>query len=623
MNQNQRDTLTTCLTQVFGRVEDSFVDAAIPLLTWHELSGGETLITEGDPADGVYFVISGRLRAYITENDKPRSIGQIGRGETVGEMGVLTGEPRSASVVAIRDTVLAHASRDSFEELWRRHPQLPIHMARIVIERLRRASTRSRVKRPATLCLLPITDGVNLRELAEQLVTALDRWGVSTLETNDRIDSRFGAGAAVNTQRDSEQHHRVTTWLDDVEFWNDFVLLMADDDDTEWTQRCIRHADEILLVARADAPVRIHPLEQRLSNQSQSISGARQTLVLLHGGDRKHPSNTTSWLDRRPVDAHLHIRPELPRDIARLARVLSGNANGLVLAGGGARGFAHLGAFKALEEAGVEIDFVGGTSIGAAMAAYISMGLPAERLIECARKTFSGNPTGDFNLIPLISLIGGRRLRKVTKTGIVEAVGFLPDVADSWKTLYCVASSYSGASEVVIRRGSLERAVCASVSIPVALPPILWNGELLIDGGVFNNFPTDIMANLGARNIIGVDLARKNTRRYDFEEVPGTWELLRDRFRSRSKRRYALPSLGTVLLGTTVLYSESRRDAARNSVDLYLNPELAGVSLLDWKGFDRIVDLGYQHTIEVLAGMSEQELSPYRNELPPLEQLIA
>jgi NTE family protein len=623
MNQNQRDTLTTCLTQVFGRVEDSFVDAAIPLLTWHELSGGETLMNEGDHANGVYFVISGRLRAYVSENDKPHSIGQIGRGETVGEMGVLTREPRSATVVAIRDTVLAHASRDSFEELWRQHPQLPIHMARIVIERLKRASFRSRVRRPATLCLLPITEGVDLRELGEQLVTALDRWGVSTLETSDRIDSRFGAGAAVTTERNSEQHHRVTTWLDDVEFWNDFVLLMADEGDTEWTQRCIRHADEILLVARADAPVRIRPLEQRLSKQSQSLGGARQTLVLLHPADRTHPSNTTSWLDRRPVDAHLHIRQELPHDIARLARVLSGNANGLVLGGGGARGFAHLGAFKALEEAGIEIDFVGGTSIGAAMAGFISMGLSAERLIECTRKGFSVNPTGDFSFLPMISLIKGRRLRSVIRNAIADTLGFQSDVADSWRTLYCVASSYSGASEIVIRRGPLERAISASVSIPVALPPIIWDGELLIDGGVFNNFPTDIMAKMGARNIIGVDLARKNTRRYDFEEIPGTWELLRDRFRSRSKRRYKLPGLGAVLMGTTILYSESRRDEARKSVDLYLNPELPGVSLLDWKGFDRIVDLGYQHTIEVLAGMSEQELSPYRNELPPLEQLIA
>lgn len=108
----------------------------------------------------------------------------------------------------------------------------------------------------------------------------------------------------------------------------------------------------------------------------------------------------------------------------------------------------------------------------------------------------------------------------------------------------------------------------------MALPPVLWQGELVVDGGVFNNLPTDVMAKMGARKIIGVDLTRRAPRRYDFDEVPGTRELLLDRFRLRSKQRYRLPSLGTMLMGITILYSESRREHAKRSVDIYLNPEL-------------------------------------------------
>ncbi|HEX7154613.1 MAG TPA: patatin-like phospholipase family protein [Thermoanaerobaculia bacterium] len=615
ITQNQRDTLARCLTQIFGRIDDGFVDAAVPLLKWTELTGGETLMSAGDPADGVYFVISGRLRAYVTQENEDRSIGEIGRGETVGEMGVLTGEPRTATVVAVRDTVLAHATREAFNELLLRHPELSIHMARIIIERLKRSATRPPVRKPATICLLGITAGVDVRSIASTLVQDLGRWGVATMETRERIDIRFGAGAAETTQRDSETYRRVTAWLDEVEFANDFIVLLADGD-TEWTRRCLRQADEVLLLARAEAPVQLHPLEERLCMGEHAVTRARQTLVLLHDTQRAHPSGTGKWLDRRPVDAHVHVRPALVRDMARLARVVSGNAVGLVLAGGGARGFAHLGVYKALEEAGVEIDFVGGTSMGAIIAAYISLGHSAEELIGFVRSAFAKNPTGDLNFLPLLSLIKGNRIKAATSRAVLDATGSVEtDVADSWRTLYCVASNYSSAREMVITRGRLDRAVRASLAIPVALPPVLWEGELLIDGAVFNNFPTDVMAKKGAQKIIGVDLSRPSCRRYEFEEMPSTWELLLDRFRGRKKRRYKLPTLGALLMRTTILYSESRGEQAKESVDMYLNPDLGGVGLLDWKGFDRIVEIGYRHAKNLLAGMTDEELAAYRNEV--------
>ncbi len=613
MNKNQRDTLATCLTQVFGRVEDEFVDAAIPVLRWLELPGGETLFEEGAPEDGVYFVISGRLRAIVDQEGSPRTIGEIGRGETVGEMAVLTGEPRSAKIVAIRDTVLAHATREAFDELWKRHPELPVHMSKIIISRLKRKAHRPRVDRPETICLMAITEGLDVAALASQLEEALDRWGVTTIESSSRIDERFGAGAAQMATEDAETSQRVTMWLDDVEFWNEFVLLLTDPTDTPWTRRCLRHADEVLLLASAEAPIAVHELE-KLCFGDDSITGARQTLLLLHDQHITSPMGTPRWLDRRPVDRHFHVRPQAPKSIARLARIVSGNAIGLVLAGGGARGFAHLGAFKALEEAGVQVDMVAGTSIGAAMAAYVSFDLQADTLINRARPVFAGNPTGDVNIVPLLSLVKGRRLRRAIDRAVMEALGYGADVTDTWRTLRCIATNFSAAREEVIARGPLARAVRASVSIPVALPPVPWNGDLLVDGGVFNNFPTDVMASMGASRIIGVDLASGKRRKYEHDEIPGTLALLVDRFRPKKKRRYRLPGLGAVLMGTTILYSESRRVQSAQAVDIYLTPDVGGVSLLDWTAFDRIVKIGYECAKEHLSKMSDADLAPYRGD---------
>ena len=304
--------------------------------------------------------------------------------------------------------------------------------------------------------------------------------------------------------------------------------------------------------------------------------------------------------------------------MSRLARILSGNAVGLVLAGGGARGFAHLGVNKALEEAGIEIDYVGGTSIGAAMAAYVAFDLPADTLIDRARKAFASNPTGDKNLLPMISLIRGRTMKRTIDRAIHEAVGFAADASDTWRNYYCVATNFSRAREEVLERGDLANCVRASVSIPVALPPVILNADLLIDGGTFNNFPTDVMATTGAGRIIGVDLSRQRTRTYEqLLEVPSPLALLIDRFRPFKKRKYKLPGLGAILMETTILYSTSRQAVARQSVDIYINPDLARIGLLEWKAFDRIVDIGYRQTLEVLASIPPETLALYRNAVEP------
>jgi NTE family protein len=615
MNDNQREMLMTCLTQIFGRVEDAFVDAVAPVLRWIELSGGDTLFEQGDPEDGVYLVISGRLRALVDDgNGQRHAVNEIMRGETIGEMAVLTHEPRSATIVAVRDSVLAQVSRESFDALLRKHPELAIHMSRVVIGRLKRSGQARRAARPVTICVLPVTDGVDAHAIAEDLGTRLARWGVTAVETSARIDQRFGRGASQATPAEPDLYHRLTLWLDDVEFWNETVLFVADPVDSEWTRRCIRHADEILLLARSDAPPARHPLEEKYLSGPAAITGARQTLVLLHDEAERHPRDTPAWLAPRTLSGHLHVRPTRSRDMQRLARILSGNGIGLVLAGGGARGFAHLGVLKALEEEGISVDLVGGTSIGAAMAGLASFDQPADTLIAKARKAFSRGPTGDYNLLPLISLIRGRRLRSVIEDAVVDTVGFRADATDSWRSFFCVATNFSRASEMVLDRGDIATCIRASVSIPVALPPVILDGNLLVDGGTFNNFPTDVMARAGAGRIIGVDLAREKSRVYEYPEVPSPWELFLDRF--RKKRRYRLPTLAAIMMETTILYSTSRQGVARRAVDLYMRPDLGRIGLLDWGAFDRIVKIGYAHAKDVLASMPPELLAQLKDEEP-------
>ena len=273
-----------------------------------------------------------------------------------------------------------------------------------------------------------------------------------------------------------------------------------------------------------------------------------------------------------------------------------------MLAGGGARGLAHLGVVRALREQGEEIDFVGGTSIGAVMATYVASDRRWDDVMLNARRAFDAKPTGDYSLWPWLSVFRGRRLRRVIDAGVHGLLGHEADAEDLLKGFFGITTNYSQAREQVLQRGPLARLLRASTSIPGALPPVLIDGELHCDGGSFNNFPVDVMRRQrGVGRVIGVDLDVRQPLRVDLDEVPGGWALFVDWLRPLRKRRYRLPSLPAYLMTVMVLNSMAHGRKARALADLYFHPPLERVGLLQWKRFDRIVQIGYEHALQVLA----------------------
>ena len=478
---------------------------------------------------------------------------------------------------------------------------------RQIIARLQTQHLHHPPAAPVTVALLPISDGVALPSFAEALAQQLGRYGRVRVVDAASVERGLNEpGVALREGDDVER--RLALALDLLEAEHDFILLLANAGPDLWTRRCIRHGDELLLVADATRAPAVHEIEQAcLSGQSQGGEAA-ETLVLLHPEQTAIPRGMRHWVARRPVAGHVNVRPALEADMARLARLLSRNAVGLVLGGGGARGFAHLGIWRALRARGVEIDYVGGTSIGSAMAALIAADPPVDKAIAIARSAFRGNPTGDYNLLPLVSLIKGRRVRAAIDRALAALTGGPLDIEDLWKGFFCIASNYSQGHEQRLASGDLGRALQASMAIPGALPPVVRDGELLCDGGTFNNFPVDVMREMrGVGRVVGVDLGARNLRRLEFDEVPGSWTLLLDKLRPRRARRYRLPSLVSYLLNITILYSISRQDEARRITDLYFNPPLHRVGLLQWERFDAIVREGEEHAAEVLGKLGAGE----------------
>ena len=592
-------------------------------LDWLTLAGGDVLMRQGEPGDAMYVIISGRLRASVRGDDGAlRVVREMGRGQIVGELSLYTDEPRSATVVAVRDSVLVRLGKAAFQQLVARSPQSSLMLTRQLIRRLQDPQPAAGQSRPVVLALLPVTAGIDTAGLARSLADALaralpegaqpPRIGIVDAAALDAALGEPGLARAAPAD-DAALQRRIGLALDAREAAHDLLLLLADDGPTAWTRRCIRSADELLLLADADAPPVLHASESAFLQPAADGAGpdslaaaATQTLVLLHPADRRSPQHTRRWLARRPVAGHLHIRPALVRDIDRLARLKAGTAIGLVLAGGGARGLAHLGVLQALQARGIEVDVVGGTSIGSVMAALVALDRPLDETLAVARDAFGRNPTGDFNWLPLVSLIAGRRLRGIVRGAVQALAGHDAEVEDLWKSFYCVASNYTQAREQVITHGPLQRALLASIAIPGALPPVLHDGELLCDGGTFNNFPVDLMrTQRGVGRVLGVDLSQRVPRKLELQEIPGTWALLRDRLRGRRSRRYRLPSLVSYLMNVTILYSASRQREAQALTDLYFNPPLHKVGMLQWHRFDSIVAQGRAHAEQVLAACAE------------------
>ena len=581
--ERHRALLRRILPVYFDDLDDALFDRLIADLAIRDVDAGEVLFRQDEPSGDLYFVLTGRFRAIRAGEGGARVLGEIARGETIGELSLFTGEPRSATIVAMRPSTVARLTRADFEAILALKPSIAIATARLVIDRFRRAArVPARRGRAATICIAPITPGVDGRDLAARLAGSLAAGGstVGVFTSADESVSRDGLERAEN------------------QF--DTLILVADSGPTQWSRRAAQAADEILLYADARADQCLTGVERALFSDEAGHVVARRMLVLEHSADARAPQGTAHWLAAHAVDRHVHLRRGDARDLARLSRLLAGRSVGLVLSGGGARGFAHVGVLRALEEAGIEPDLLGGSSMGAIVASFPACDLRGRDLVEAVRGVFEPNPTRDYNPLPVTALLRGRRARAACERTVIAMNGALIDIEDCWRPFFLVASDVTHNAEAVLTRGPLARALRATFSIPGVFPPVPVEGRLMVDGALCNNFPVDVMEQTGVGAIIGSDVLAEHAPAIDAPELPGDWQLLIDRLRPRAKRRWKVPGLLETLVNAPTLGSAARQREMRGRVDFLVRPDAAAFGHLDWRAFDAIVAQGYEATRRAL-----------------------
>lgn len=649
------------------------IDAA---LDWQQVNAGQVIFREGDPGDSFYIVINGRLRAITERGRQIEVLAEYGQGDSAGELDVITRSRRTKTLHTIRDSELARMPMTLFNAIALWHPPITIQVSRIIARRMRmEMETRQRTALSLpphiarisdlgrttlnfkTVALVPAAASVPVVEFARRLQSAFEETidgpvaflhqSTVTRALGRHVFTRMGKLKLAGWLTNQEQAYRLVVYVVDTSVGS------------SWAQTSIRQADCVLLLGFGDDPS-VGEYERLLLSTKTT---ARKELVLLHADRSVVPGSTRAWLKPRPwISAHHHVempgipastapapadvrpmqalrtlkerletrigrthrrhggettRPAHFSDFARLARRLCGLSIGLVLGGGGARGCAHMGVLRALEERGIPVDMVGGTSIGSFVAGlYAREGGVVSSLGRAKR--FAGRMASLWRFVadvtyPLVSYTTGHEFNR----GIFKC--FLnTHIEDMWLPFFCNTTNITWSRMEVHTSGYAWRYVRGSMSLAGLVPPLIDEGNMLVDGGYTDNLPVSVMLSMGARNVFAIDVSSidDTTPQHYGDTLSGWWVLL-NRFNPWSSMRMipSIPDIQTRLTYTASVKTLEETKAL--DACLYLRMPVEGYGTLEFGKFDEIFDVGYRSMVDAICDWEAAGRLPLGVELGP------
>lgn len=458
---------------------------------------GTLLVREGDEADALYIVVSGRFA--VLKGGETSVVAEIGAGQPIGEIAFFGGGRRTASVRAQRDSVVLVLTRADFSELARHVPSIWQSVIRELGARLAQTTVgrcSDGFVAPKTIAIcragtraLPLDFIVRLREhlRADPGTLILD---------HDKAARAVDADGAFDSSAE-------TGWFNDLERRYRRIFYICDDEPTGWSEKALRQADHVLLVANAEVSQPADRMVNALEQLAASMHEAHNISLVLFHRQPTEMHGTPLWLTTRPwAGMHHHLAGGGGKDFARLVRFIDGEAIGLVACGGGAFTAAHIGMYQALIEAGYEFDIMGGTSGGAAMTAAFALGVSPADIDRLTHDMFVRRKAMGRWTWPRYSLLD----HGVFDAVLLEHFSDI-DVSDLWTHYFAVATNLSRNAPEVIRSGPLWAAVRASAAIPALLPPSYTrDGELLVDGCLIDNVPLRPMQEIKAGPNVVLDL---------------------------------------------------------------------------------------------------------------------
>jgi NTE family protein/lysophospholipid hydrolase len=589
-----RDILAT--HETFAKLSDSAFAALAGIADRVFIPGGTFIIKSGEAIEDAFIVEYGRVRLNVGE----KSALNGGRGETIGLLAVLMQKPFVGDFFALRDTKLIRLRGSELLQVMAANPELIVALARYADDALRRSlGIRGSINRPQAYAVLPTSADPRMRQVAESLFQALnDTAGPGSLVDNRRLHDICGRDVSEASAFESARN-RLINWCEEQEAQGRFLLFVCDPSETSWTRWCLNQTDRIVLITDAEATDMVDGINRKFADHTVAGAPVRVDLMLVQKQGADQPRGTGAWMKLACRQRHYHVRLGHTTDFQRAARRMSARPLGVVLGGGGARGFAHLGVLQALEEAGVPIDIIGGTSMGAVMAGCYARGRSPHQILDVARNFFTHSRALIDLDFPMVSILRGRKLDNLLKSLFGDM-----DISDLWLPYYCISSSISKGQMILHDRGLLWQSVRASCSLPGVFPPVQTDGQLLVDGGLVDNVPTTIMeAQCEGGKIIAVDVGIG-----DAEFVLGRrknisgWGLLRERLSLHSSRK-RFANIFQILVQSTTFSSKwsMHQLLAKKRADLVLTPPVNEYQVLSFEAHEKLFEIGDEYTQRPLA----------------------
>ncbi len=588
-------TLALRLSHLFVDLPEEVVRTMLSQMEIQSIPSNTLLTTQGAISKELWVIIDGQFQlSKKTPEGNTIKLAVLGRGEAIGEVGVSCEIPRSSDVLATRDSTVAKLSRESFESLLKKYPvEIYQTFVKSIVSHLSKKYS-NKVKPAETFVLIFLSTDLDQKNITQQLVAALKNHGSTHALHSQDIDRAFSHKGLAQTAFTDPVNEALLQWLSEQEIAHRHIIYIVDNEMSNWTKRCLRHADHLVFCANALDDPNTRKLETLILHEI-STKPIKKTLLLIHPNTTKIANNTNSWLTNRSITLHHHIRKDSLADFDRVARFLTGNAIGVVLGGGAARGFAHIGVLRAFAELNIPIDMIGGNSMGAIIAAQYAMQWDYQDMID---KTQYLCRKGDKLTLPISSIFSGKNMVK----GLISMFGE-SHIEDLWLHFFSISCNISKATVMTHDKGALVSALLNSNSPPGLFPPQIVNGDLLVDGALLNNVPIDVMAQFNeGGTIIAVDV---NAREDLLNNTNNTgsmsgWHLFINKINPWAEK-IKNPGIIEILARAGIIGGLAQRKKLINGVaDLYMQPPVNGFPLLVYKNAEKIEKVGYLYAKRAL-----------------------
>lgn len=588
---------------IFSHLSPSEIEDIARMAKTINLQPGEILFYKGDHSKDLYVVILGRLMATTQEANQIEPgefIGHISPGEVVGEMSLLTGAPRSLTIISEHHSSLLLIPHVIFNEYCKRHANVAFKILEVVAQRSQNIIRQlDNTYRSQFIAVLPSHPFSEVSAFIEQLRKKINNLSNLILLDSSTFSFSSEEGLLESLSAFKKKNNSI------IYFINAFSPTKQD-------KIFMEYVDKVLILSEGGKPFEMddrvkHFLDfETIPKNSQN--GISYELALIYNNSLVKPHQVSTWLEKIPLFRHHHVYLDNSETLKRLVRFLNGTAVGLVFGGGGLlKGWALLGVVKYLQESKIPVDIVGGTSIGAIIGGAVSKDIPIEDLIKQYQKDFPRlleNFSVQSLTLPIVSIFSGKSATLMAKQSFDLPIEHLP------KPFFCISCNITQKEEVIHKEGPLWEALRASASLPGLIPPMVIDGNLHVDGGVVNNLPVNVMSRYleNQGTVIGVSLSRLNKEKgnYFFPPTISFFESLLIRL---GFKKYRYPSFLNTFIDSLLMGSHIQQKQNLRKADVLIEPSLGEYSMLSRSAsYETLIQAGYVSAKEAIENQPSLKL---------------